>query len=98
MNGASCTRRKQPELSRDLHALSYAFVDENFNVHVTIEIAALSVLIVCNGMGSAVSDRYQDSSYRDVFDFEKISRYNSRPLLAELLLLRGAELVVRGIA
>jgi len=62
---------------------------------VTIEIAALSVLIAGNGMGRTVSDWHQDSSHGDICDFEKISCYSSRPLLAELLILRGAELVVR---
>jgi hypothetical protein len=79
--------------STDLHAWSQTVVDENFNVYVTIEIAALSVLIAGNGMGRAISNRHQDSSQGDVFDLQKISRYSSRPLLAELLILRGAEFV-----
>src|SRR4029077_5335399 len=79
-------------------ASPYTFVDENFNVHVTIEIAALSVLIACDGMGRAISDRRQDSPHGDVFDLEKISRYNSRPFLAELLILSGGKFVVRGVA
>ena len=78
--------------------MSYAFVDENFNVHVTIEIAALGVLIGGNGMSRAVPDRHQDSSHGDILDLEKISRYSSRPLLAELLILRGAEFLVRGVS
>jgi hypothetical protein len=84
----------------NLHALSYTCtcVDENFNVHVTIEIAALSVLIASDGMRRAISDRHQDSSHGYVFDLEKISRYSRRPLLAELLILCGAEFVVRGVA
>src|SRR6185369_5480871 len=82
----------------DLHALSYTFVDENFNVHVTIEIAAVSVLITCNGMGRTISDRHQDSSHGNIFDLKKISRYSSRSLLAELLILSDTEFVVRGVA
>ena len=42
--------------STDLHAWSDTLVDENLNVYVTIELAALSVLIACNGMGRAISD------------------------------------------
>jgi len=73
----------------NLHALSYTCtcVDENFNVHVAIEIAALSVLIAGDGMRRAISDRHQDSSHGYVFDLEKISRYSLRPLLAEPLIL-----------
>src|SRR4029077_4635761 len=89
----------RPEITLEyLHAWSQTIVDENFNVYVTIEIAALSVLIACNRMGRAVSDRHQDSSHGDIFDLEKISCYSSRPLLAELLILGGAEFVVRGVA
>ena len=95
----NCTTEMVTPLdTANLHALSYTCVDENFNVHVTIEIAALSVLIAGNGMGRAISDRHQDSSHGDVCDLEKISRYSSRALLAELLILRGAEFVVRGVA
>ena len=54
--------------SNDLPAFSHTVVDENFNVYVTIEIAALSVLIACDRMGRAVSDRHQDSSHGDMFD------------------------------
>jgi hypothetical protein len=88
----------RPEITLEyLHAWSQTIVDENFNVYVTIEIAALSVLIAGNGVGRAVSDRHQDSSHGDVFDLEKISCYSSRPLFAELLILCRAELVVRGV-
>src|ERR1700757_2213792 len=83
--------------STDLLALSDTAVEKNFNVHVTIEIAALCVLIAGDGMGRAVSDWDQDPSHGYILGLEKISRYDGRSLLAELLILCGAEFVVRGV-
>jgi REP element-mobilizing transposase RayT len=54
--------------STHLHALANPSVDENFNVHATIEFAALIVLIACNRIGRTVSDWYQDSAHGDVLE------------------------------
>jgi hypothetical protein len=55
-------RIHRPKCGADLHAFSYTLVDENLNVNVTIEIAALGAVVVGNRMGRAISDWDQDSS------------------------------------
>ena len=54
-------RIHRPKCGADLHALSYTLVDENLDVHVAIEIAALSAVVMGNRMGRAISDWNQDA-------------------------------------
>src|SRR5947208_2648117 len=83
LESATCTRPKG--LGRDLQALPQALVHQNFDIYTAVKLAALSVLIAGEPMGSAIADRHENASHRDVLYFTEILGHSSGTFFAELL-------------
>src|SRR5947208_11114470 len=83
LESATCTRPKG--LGRDLQALPQALVHQNFDIHTSVKLAALSVLIAGEPMGSAIADRDKHASHWDVLDLMEIAGHSGGAFFAELL-------------
>jgi len=69
-------------LGRDLQALPQALVHQNFDIYTAVKLAALSVLIAGEPMGSAIADRDKHASHWDVLDFMEIAGHSGGTFFA----------------
>src|SRR5712672_4080521 len=70
----------------DLQALPEALVHQNFDIYVTVEFAAVGVIVADSRMGGSIADGHENAPHRNVLHFPEVLCDDCSPFFAQLLI------------